>query len=92
MKKIVILALSCVMAAGLFTGCRRRPVNETVTPTVTTRATTAPTVHTTQPTQNTTHATEATRNTTVPEVIPGVTGATNGTESTGRSRQARPSY
>ena len=95
MKKIAVLALSCVMVAGMFAGCRRNHVNETVMPTVTTNttaATTRPSTHATQPTQHTTHGTEATRETTVPilpsttETIPG------GSAHTENGRAARPQY
>lgn len=102
MRKYACAALCCLMVAALFTGCRRRPVEETVGPTVTTHVTettrhteptTRPTRPATRPTQPSTHATDpsmTTAGTEAPSMLPGVTDATGSTDTTGRNRGMSP--
>ena len=89
MKKFAALALSCILAVGLFAGCRRNVGNETAAPTPnptsnTTEHTTGTKPHTQPSTQPETH------NTTVPSVIPDTSDAIDGTDGMDRSRRIPP--
>ena len=94
MRKMTALALSCLLVAGMFAGCRRNPATGTSTPTGMTTTATTHATQATQATQHTTHATESTRDTHVTELptemttTPGVTGGTDA----GRSRSMPPRY
>lgn len=79
MRKLTALTLCCLMAVGLFAGCRKNKATETTVPT-----TTAATTHTTEATQHTTRATEAT-------ILPST--GTEVTEATGSdAARAMPRY
>ena len=91
MKKIAIIALSFVLTAALFCGCRRNVGTETSAPTETTKPTTAPTtapttVPTTAPTTVPTTPTNESEN---PGATGGQTDATNGGK-VGRNGRVRP--
>lgn len=91
MKKYVILALSCVLAAGMFAGCRRNDMTDTSAPSTsaTTQPTTAPTTApTTRPTE-TVRPTQNTEPTQTPTEMPTLPGTTDGTEG---NRRVRPRY
>lgn len=91
MKKYVILALSCILAAGIFTGCRRNDMNNTSVPSTqaTTQPTTAPaTKPATHPTE-TVRPTESTTETETPTVMPTMPDGMDGTEG---ARRTRPRY
>ncbi len=92
MRKYACAALCCLMVATLFTGCRRRPVEETVGPTVTTHITetTRHTEPATRHTQPSTHHTEPSMTTTATEATSMLPGTTDVPGSTGRSRGMAP--
>lgn len=98
MRKITALALSCILVAGLFAGCRRNNMAETTIPsTKPVVTTTAPTVHTTEATRATT---EHTTTATVPHTTngngatdhSGATGATGATGESGQRNRNMPQY
>ncbi len=97
MKKYAILALSVLLVAATFAGCRRNVGNETsnptgTTPTVTQPATTHPTTRpTTLPTE-TTRQTEPSHDTTPGSTPTDMIPGGDHTDSTGHSRIMPPRY
>ncbi|MBE6916742.1 MAG: hypothetical protein E7470_02380 [Ruminococcaceae bacterium] len=95
MKKIAIIALSFVLTAALFCGCRRNVGTETSAPSETTKPTTTPTTApTTAPTTvpttaPTTTPTTSTNESEKPGATGGETDATNGGK-VGRNGRVRP--
>ena len=85
MKKMSILALSVVLTATLFAGCRNSRPMETTRPTTapTTQATTAPTTHSTQPSTTATQPSETADQDNAPmDATNGIVNPSNGADGT----------